>query len=120
MVLIMKIIIDYIPPNWNKYIGLERANFYGANKLKQKEKEIIRYHTFGMKYKGNYPVELILKPHFKDYRQDIDNFRYKGLIDGLVSNGVIENDNLKHIQKITIEAVFDDKEIVEIEIKENH
>ena len=116
----MKIIVDYIPPNWNKYISMERANFYGANKLKQKEKEIIKYHTIGYKYKGNYPVELILRPHFKDYRQDLDNFRYKGLIDGLVSNGVIENDNLKHIQKITIEPVFDKKEIVEIEIKENY
>lgn len=116
----MKIEIKYIPPNWNKYINLERANFYAANKLKQKEKDIMRYHTIGLKYKGKYPIELILRPHYKDYRQDIDNFRYKGLIDGLVSNGVIENDNLRHIQKITIEPVFDEKEVVEIEIKENY
>lgn len=116
----MKIVIDYIPPNWNKYINLERASFYGANKVKQKEKDIVRYHTIGMKYKGKYPIELIIKPHYKDYRQDLDNFRYKGLIDGLVSNGVIENDNLKHIQKITLEPVFDDEERVEIEIKESY
>ena len=114
----MKIVVDYMPPNWNKYIGIERGNFYSANRLKQKEKQIMRYHTFGKRYEGKYPVELIFRPHYKDYRQDIDNFRSKGLIDGLVANKVIENDNLKHIQKITIEPIFDDEEKVEIEILE--
>lgn len=113
----MIIKVNYIPPNWNEYINIERRNFYSANRLKQKEKEIMRYHTIGKRYEGKYPVELILRPHYKDYRQDLDNLRYKGLIDGLVANKVIENDNLKHIQKITIEPIFDDEEIVEIEIK---
>lgn len=72
----------------------------------------------GKSYKGNYPVEITFKPHFKDHRQDLDNFRYKGLLDGLVACKVLKNDNLKHIQKIIIEPIFDDKEIVEIEIKE--
>ena len=114
----MKIFIDYVPPNWNEYINLERKNFYAANKLKQKEKLIASYCTIGKKYKGNYPVEIIFKPHFKDHRQDLDNFRYKGLLDGLVACKVLKNDNLKHIQKITLEPIFDDKEGVEIEIKE--
>ena len=51
-------------------------------------------------------------------RQDLDNFRYKGILDGLVSAGVIENDNLVHIRKITIEPVLDKEECIEIEIKE--
>lgn len=114
----MKLFIDYMPPNWNKYINLERANYHAANKLKQQEKDIIRYYTIGKQYKGNYPIEIVFKPHFKDFRQDLDNFRYKGLLDGLVACKVLENDNLKHIQKITLEPVFDDKEGVEIEIKE--
>lgn len=114
----MKLYIDYKAPNWNEYINLERKNFYAANKLKQKEKLIVSYATIGKKYEGNYPVEIIFKPHFKDYRQDLDNFRYKGLLDGLVACKVLKNDNLKHIQKITLEPVFDNKEGVEIEIKE--
>ncbi len=114
----MKLFIEYTPPNWNKYIDLERGNFHAANNLKQKEKKIVRYSTIGKQYKGNYPVELIFKPHFKDHRQDLDNFRYKGLLDGLVASKVLKNDNLKHIQKITLEPVFDDKNGVEIEIRE--
>lgn len=114
----MKITLHYIPPNWNEYIKKERTNYYIANRLKQQEKEIVRYETIGQRYKGKYPVELIIKAHFKDKRMDIDNFRSKGIIDGLVSSGVIENDNLTHIQKLTIIPVFDNQEITEIEIKE--
>lgn len=114
----MKLRIDYMPPNWNIYINLERGNKYGANQLKQQEKDLVRWLARGKKYTGNYPVEIILKPHYTGHRQDLDNFRYKGLLDGLVSAGVLENDNLKHIQKITIEPVFDKVECVEIEIRE--
>lgn len=114
----MKLTLDYIPPNWNDYIKLERGNKYGANNLKQKEKQIIKYLTLGKKYTGNYPIELTLKPHYSGKKQDLDNFRYKGILDGLVSAGVLKNDNLKHIQRIVIEPIFDDIEGVDIEIKE--
>lgn len=114
----MKIFIDYTPPNWNEYINLERTNKYAANNLKQGEKELVSYFVVGKTYEGNYPVHIIFKPHYKNFRQDLDNFRYKGLLDGLVACGVIKNDNLKHIQKITLEPIFDDVEGVEIEIKE--
>lgn len=114
----MKLKIKYMPPNWNKYINAERANKYEANQLKQQEKQIVRHFTFGKRYTGGYPVEIVLRPHFKDFRQDLDNFRYKGLLDGLVSAEVLKNDNLRHIQKITIEPVFDKAECVEIEIRE--
>lgn len=114
----MKLLIKYIPPNWNKYIDMERGSYHAANNLKQSEKDIVRYSTIGKHYTGNYPIEIIFKPHFKDHRQDLDNFRYKGLLDGLVACKVLKNDNLKHIQKITLEPVFDGKEEVEIEIKE--
>lgn len=114
----MKIFINYMPPNWNEYINLERKNFYAANKLKQKEKLIVSYSTIGKKYTGNYPIEIIFRPYFKDRRQDLDNTRVKGLLDGLVACGVLKNDNLKHIQKITLEPVFENKEGIEIEIKE--
>lgn len=114
----MKIFIKYDFPNWNDYINLERKNIFAANKLKQKEKNIVRYFTLGQKYEGKYPVEIIFKPHFKDRRKDLDNTRIKGLLDGLVSCGVLKNDNLNHIQKIVIEPVFDNEEGIEVEIKE--
>lgn len=114
----MKLKINYMPPNWNEYINMERTNKFKANNLKQKEKKLIWAKTIGEKYEGKYPIEIAFKPHFKDFRQDLDNFRYKGLLDGLVSAGVLKNDNLKHIQRITIEPVFDEAECVEIEIRE--
>lgn len=114
----MKIFIDYDFPNWNEYINIERKNMYAANKIKQEEKEIVRYSTIGKRYLGNYPVEITFKPYFKDYRRDLDNYRLKGLIDGLVACKVLKNDNLKHIQRIILEPVFDNKTGIEIEIKE--
>ena len=114
----MKIFINYEPPNWNDYINIERTNFYKANKLKQKEKEIVRLSTIGKHYDGGYPVEITFKPHFKDYRRDLDNTRVKGLLDGLVACKVLKNDNLRHIQRIVIEPIFDNLTGVEVEIKE--
>lgn len=114
----MKLFINYDFPNWNDYINLERTNKYAANNLKQKEKQIVKYSTIGKQYKGNYPIEIVFKPHFKDNRKDLDNFRIKGLLDGLVTSKVLKNDNLKHIRKITLEAVVDGTTGVEIEIKE--
>lgn len=112
----MKIKLNYMPPNWNEYINIERTNKYKANNLKQQEKQIVKLMTRGLKYDGKYPVKIIFRPHYSSLRQDLDNFRYKGLLDGLVFAKVIENDNLKHIQKIEIEPMFDDVECVEIEI----
>lgn len=114
----LKLFINYMPENWNEYINTERTNKYIANNIKQREKQIIYFLARGKKYTGNYPVEIVLRPHFSALRQDLDNFRYKGLLDGLVSAGVLKNDNLKHIQRITLEPIFDNKVGVEIEIKE--
>lgn len=114
----MKLFIEYDFMNWNEYINVERINKFKANNIKQQEKKIVKYSTIGKKYDGKYPIELIIRPHFKDFRRDLDNYRIKGLLDGLVANNVIKNDNLKHIQKITYIPVFDNKTGVEIEIKE--
>lgn len=113
----MKLFLGYDFINWNEYINIERSNKYKANKIKQYEKRIVGYLATE-KYKGKYPISIKFKPHFKDKRRDLDNYRLKGLIDGLVTAKVIKNDNLNCIQKIEIEPVFDDKTGVEIEIKE--
>lgn len=114
----MKIFINYDFMNWNEYIRIERGNKYHANAVKQAEKNYIGY-TVKRKYTGKYPATLTVRPHFQNKRKDLDNFRLKGLIDGLVAAGVIVNDNLKCIDKIVIEAVYSDVVGVEIELKES-
>lgn len=114
----MKFFINYDFPNWNEYIKAERGSLYHANAIKQAEKNFIAY-TVRQKYTGKYPVTLIIRPHFQNKRRDLDNFRLKGLIDGLVAAGVIINDNLKCINRITVEAVFSEEVGVEVEIIES-
>lgn len=114
----MKLYFNYDFINWNEYINIERSNKFKANNIKQKEKQYIKYATIGKRYTGTYPVELVIKPHFKDYRSDLDNTRIKGLLDGLVASGVLKNDNLNHVQRIIYEPVFDKQVGIEVEINE--
>ena len=113
----MTIFIDYDFMNWNGYLRADRTNKYLANKIKQTEKQFVMY-TVKEKYKGGYPVTLTIRPYFQNKRRDLDNYRLKGLIDGLVAAGVIKNDNLTCIDKIIIEPIFCDRVGVEIEIEE--
>ena len=113
----LKLFLDFEPPNWNAYINTERTNKYKANSIKQAEKDLIRY-TIKAHWSGSYPVTLIFRPHFQSKRKDLDNFRMKGIIDGLVAAGVIKNDNLNCVNKIILAPVFDDVVGVEIEIEE--
>ena len=114
----MLIKIPFIPQSWNQYINAERTNKFKASAIKKQEKEAVQWIVKNKSYVEGYPCEFIFRPHYKNMRQDLDNFRYKGILDGLVSAGVIDNDKLVHIRKITIEPVFDEKEVIEIEIKE--
>lgn len=114
----MKITIECDLFNWNEYIARERANKYWANKIKQQEKDIARYSCIGKKYEGKYPVTIIVTKHFKDKRQDLDNVRIKGILDGLISCGVIKGDNLNCIRRIIFNSIIDGKNIIEIEVVE--
>lgn len=107
-----------MPVSWNNYINAERRNLYIANNIKQKEKNIVKLACIGKKYEGKYPCQVIFKGHYKDRRQDLDGLRIKGVLDGLVTAGVIKNDNLNCIQELHFYPIFDGKDILEIEIKE--
>lgn len=113
----LKIFIDYDFIDWNKYIQAERGSLYHANAIKQAEKNYIAY-TVKQRYKGKYPVTLTVRPYFKNKRKDLDNFRLKGLIDGLVAAGVLVNDNLNCINRIIVEPIYSDEVGVEVEIEE--
>ena len=114
----MRIYIDYNFVSWNDYIRVERGNLYKANSIKQTEKQYI-FYTVRDKYTGRYPVTLTVRPYFQNKRKDLDNFRLKGLIDGLVAAGVIKNDNLNCIDRIILEPIFEEKTGVEVEIEES-
>ena len=115
----MKIHINYDFDNWNTYINKERSNKFWASKVKKKELDVVRFSTINMKYKGDYPIKLTFTKYFKDKRQDLDNVRLKGIIDGLVKCGVIKNDNLNCIQEIVIKPKFSDEiEGIDIEIEQ--
>lgn len=116
----MKIYIPYEFDNWNAYIRKERSNKYIGAKVKKEEKNIVGWYTKGLEYKGKYPVKLVITKYFKDKKQDLDNVRIKGVLDGLVANQVIKNDNLNCINEITLKAEFSkEKEGLEIEVLEN-
>lgn len=111
--------IDYDFPNWNKYIGAERANKFIAIKMKSQEKQIVRVLCKGMKKVTKYPIAIYVKKYVKTKNTDIDNIRIKGLLDGLVDLGILENDNLNYINKIVLEAeVSKEKDGIDIEIRE--
>lgn len=112
----VKLYFDYEFPNWNEYIRAERANKYKAAAMKKKEKTYVCF-VVKEKYEGEYPATLIVRPHFQNKRRDLDNYRIKGLVDGLVAAGVIVNDNLKYIDKIILEAVFENTKGVEVELQ---
>lgn len=112
----MKIHIPYEFPNWNEYINAERSNRYIASDMKKVDKEAVIW-LVKEKYQGSYPVTLTIRPYFKHKKKDLDNYRIKGLLDGLVSAGVIENDNLTKIDKIILEPVFTDEVGVDVIIE---
>lgn len=114
----MNLWLPYDPPNWNEYINLERANYHIANELKQREKWIVGHYCKGMQWKGSYPITVEFIVHFKDRRKDVDNSRIKGILDGLVTCGVIRNDNLTCIRKVVIDSVIDNVIGVEINLEE--
>ena len=110
-------LFGYDPPNWNEYIGKERMNKYAAAGIKRTERGFgVFFNRPEYRYDLGYPAQLTIRAHFANKRKDLDNVRYKGLLDALVHCGCIENDNLSYIQRIVLEPVFDGKTLTEIEI----
>lgn len=114
----MKLKIDYDFANWNKIIDYSRTNYHKANNLKKKEMDVIRYYTIGKKPIENYPVEIKATWHFENKKRDLDNCSLKNILDSLVKIGILKNDNLNCIRRITYESVIDGKYYVELDIEE--
>lgn len=113
----MKIVINYKLNNWNEIIDLNRKNKYLANNEKQVEMGYIKYFLIGIEKIKEYPIELICKWHIKNSNSDLDNKSIKSVLDALQLYGILENDNCKHINKITYEYIEDKKDYLEIEVR---
>lgn len=112
----MKFTIKYKLDNWNDTINKCRYNKYMANKRKSDEMSVISKFISNLPKIDKYPVEIVFKWHIKSYKSDLDNKSEKNILDQLQKSGILENDSIKYINKITHIAIKDDDEYVEVEI----
>ncbi len=115
----MKIKIDYKLDNWNDTIKHNRTNKYLGAKRKRKEMDIIRYFLLNVPKIKKYPIKLNCTWHVKNTRSDLDNKSLKSVLDQMQLSGILENDNINHINEINHKAVKDNEEYLEIEVIEN-
>ena len=105
--------------NWNDIINNNRVNKYLANSHKQHEMSDISWFVRHLPQIQKYPIEIVFKWHIKNSRCDLDNKSIKSILDCMQNEGILENDNINHINKITHIAIKDKEEYVEMEIIES-
>ena len=105
--------------NWNDIIKQCRGNKYMANSHKKAEMMAISYFINKIPKIDKYPVKMAFKWHIKSAISDLDNKSVKSILDCMQNLGILENDNIKYINKIEYEAIKDDKDYVEMEIEYN-
>lgn len=115
----MKIIMPLKLNNWNDIIAQCRANKYYANTHKKQEMKDIGWFVREIPPITKYPVKMRFIWHIKNVRSDLDNKSVKSILDCMQNLGILENDNIKHINQITHIAVKDTTEYVEMEIEDN-
>lgn len=105
--------------NWNDIINSNRINKYVGASQKKKEMKDISWFIRQIPPITKYPIELIFTWHVKNSRSDLDNKSVKSILDCMQELGILENDNIKHINKITHIAVIDTEEYIEMEVVES-
>ena len=91
------------------------------NALKQKWKEFIVWFINNQGYSNLHinRCELQFRTYYPNNRRhDVDNSVPKFILDGLVESGFVEDDDSKHIEKLTLEC-FTDTEHPRTEITVN-
>lgn len=112
----MKVVIPLKLFNWNDIISQCRTNKYYANTHKKQEMKDISWFVKDIPPITKYPIKMVFTWHIKNSRKDLDNMSIKSTLDCLQNLGILENDNIKHIDTIIHKAVKDDTEFVEMEI----
>ena len=110
--------IDLKLDNWNDIIKQCRGNKYGANAHKKREMQDIAYFINNMKKIEKYPVKINCRWHIKNVHNDLDNKSLKSVLDCMQQLGILENDNINHINEINYKAIKDNRDYLEIEIEE--
>lgn len=100
----MKIILDFIPPTINKYIG--RTNIWEYQKDKKIICEKVKKQSLGIHPKID-KCKMKITYYFKDKRRrDPSNYE-KMLLDALVSADIIIDDNYSVINELTTRGKYD-------------
>lgn len=100
----MVIVLDFVPPTINKYIG--RTNIWQYQKEKKEIHNAVKLSTIGRN--PNYKkCEITVVYYFKDKRRHDPSNYDKMLLDGLVEANIIEDDNYDVIQKFTTIGKYD-------------
>jgi Holliday junction resolvase RusA-like endonuclease len=115
---IQRVKIDLKLDNLNDIIKHSRANGKYANRCKQKEMELVSYYINKLKPIKSYPITLNCEWHIKTITSDLDNKVLKSVLDQMQKSGIIENDNIKHINEINNKAVKDSRDYLILEIIE--
>lgn len=108
--------IDLRLDNWNEIINTCRTNKFGANSRKKKEMQQIGYFIRSMPKIEKYPIKINCIWHITNSNSDLDNKSIKSVLDCMQHFGILENDNIKHINEINYKAIKDDKEYLELEV----
>ena len=113
-----RIVIPMKLDNWNAIIKRCRGNKFGANSHKKAEMKAITPYLIQIPKIDKYPVKMTFKWHIKSACSDLDNKSVKSILDAMQNVGLIEEDNIKHINEIVYIAIKDNDDYVEIEIEE--
>lgn len=94
-------------PSLNDYY---KSNFQSANNLKQAWKDFIKWRLYELGLHGRMikKCRITYTTYFKiDRRHDLDNISPKFILDGFVDAGLLEDDDYKHLECLTIKCGID-------------
>ena len=115
----MKIVIPIIPESQNKVL---RMNRYERHRELQEMAALVGYFSKDRPETPYKKAQVTITYYFPDYiRRDPDNYTgggAKGLIDGLVQMGIIEDDSFGHIELLVRGDVDQNEPRTEIEVEE--
>lgn len=100
----IKLVLPFIPPTINKYIG--RSNIWEYQADKKKVHNAIKLTTIGKNY--NYDkCKMTITYYFKDRRRHDPSNYDKFILDGLVEAKIITDDNYSVITEFTTKGSYD-------------
>lgn len=102
-------------PTLNEVISAERSNRYVGANLRKKSENLITRYILEAKRRGTLkpvtkPCEIIIEHHEANRRKDADNLqiRAKMILDAMVRNGILVDDNRRHVRNV-VHMIYDSK-----------